>query len=57
MNGRGVNWVNALNCLRNGMDLISLQRLMGHADLQVLTRYLAQTDDDLREAHARSSPC
>ena len=46
----------ALNCLRNGMDIFSLQRLMGHADLQVMRRYLAQTDDDLREAHARSSP-
>ena len=32
------------------------ERLMGHADLQVMRRYLAQTDDDLREAHARSSP-
>lgn len=46
----------ALNCLRNGMDVYSLQRLMGHADLQVLRRYLAQTDDDLREAHAKASP-
>lgn len=46
----------ALNCLRNGMDIYSLQRLMGHADLQVLRRYLAQTDDDLRLAHAKASP-
>lgn len=46
----------ALNCLRNGMDVFTLQRLMGHADLQVLRRYLAQTDDDLRAAHAKASP-
>ena len=46
----------ALNCLRNGMDVFSLQRLMGHADLQVMRRYLAQTDDDLRTAHAKASP-
>ncbi len=46
----------ALTMLRNGVDLVTLSRLMGHSDLQVLTRYLAQTDDDLREAHARSSP-
>lgn len=46
----------ALTMLRNGVDVITLSRLMGHSDLQVLRRYLAQTDDDLREAHARSSP-
>jgi site-specific recombinase XerD len=38
------------------MDVFSLQLLMGHADLQVLRRYLAQTDDDLRLAHAKASP-
>jgi integrase/recombinase XerD len=47
---------NALNFLRNGGDIYSLQKLMGHADLQVLRRYLAQTTDDLREAHHRYSP-
>ena len=39
-----------------GMDVFSLQRLMGHTDLQVMRRYLAQTDDDLRTAHAKASP-
>jgi hypothetical protein len=29
---------------------------MGHADLQVLRRYLAQTNEDLRVAHERFSP-
>ncbi|MGH2536799.1 MAG: tyrosine-type recombinase/integrase [Candidatus Promineifilaceae bacterium] len=46
----------ALECLRNGMDVFALQRLMGHADLAVLRRYLAQTSADLAEAHRRTSP-
>jgi len=46
----------ALNCLRGGMDVYSLQKLMGHTDLQVLRRYLAQTDNDVREAHAKAGP-
>lgn len=46
----------ALNMLRNGCDLITLARLMGHTDLTVLRRYLAQTEEDLREAHSKGSP-
>jgi len=46
----------ALNYLRNGGDIYSLQRLMGHADLQVLRRYLAQTTEDLQIAHHNYSP-
>ncbi len=46
----------ALNCLRAGMDVFTLQMLMGHADLKVLRRYLAQTDEDARKAHALASP-
>lgn len=46
----------ALNCLRGGMDVYSLQKLMGHADLQVLRRYLAQTDEDIRVAFSKASP-
>jgi integrase/recombinase XerC/integrase/recombinase XerD len=46
----------ALACLRNGVDVYSLQRLMGHADLGVLRRYLAQTEGDLRRAHERGGP-
>jgi site-specific recombinase XerD len=29
------------------VDISSLQKLMGHADLQVLRRYLAQTTEDI----------
>ncbi|NLF02858.1 MAG: tyrosine-type recombinase/integrase [Anaerolineales bacterium] len=46
----------ALSCLRQGMDVYSLQRLMGHSDLTVLRRYLAQTSDDLQQAHAKFGP-
>ncbi len=46
----------AINMLRAGTDLITLARLMGHADLTVLERYLKQLPDDLRAAHAKGSP-
>lgn len=46
----------ALTMLRNGADVYTLQKLMGHADLQVLRRYLKQTDEDLELVHRRASP-
>lgn len=46
----------ALMMLRNGVDVFALQKLMGHSDLQVLRRYLAQTDQDIQTAHMRGSP-
>jgi integrase/recombinase XerD len=46
----------AINMLRNGVDIFALQKMMGHADLQVLRRYLAQTDQDIQNAHMRGSP-
>lgn len=46
----------ALTYLRNGGDIMTLQRLMGHADLQVLRRYLNQTDTDLQKGHAAYGP-
>ena len=46
----------ALVMLRSGVDIFALQKLMGHSDLQVLRRYLAQTDQDVRTAHMRGSP-
>jgi site-specific recombinase XerD len=45
-----------LQCLRNGMDLITLARLTGHTSLEVLKRYLALVDDDLQRSHADASP-
>jgi integrase/recombinase XerD len=46
----------ALAMLRNGADLLTLQRLMGHADLSLLQRYAKQTVDDLRAVHGQASP-
>ncbi len=46
----------ALNFLRNGGDLLSLQRIMGHADMTLLRRYARQNTDDLRAVHAGVSP-
>ena len=46
----------AVNMLRAGTDLETLRRLMGHADLQVLQRYLDLLDSDLQRAHAQASP-
>lgn len=46
----------AINALRAGCDLVSLQRLLGHSDLSVLNRYLRQTESDLQTAHQKASP-
>ncbi len=46
----------ALWSLRAGMDIYSLQRLMGHADLTMLRRYLALVEADLQTAHRRHGP-
>jgi integrase/recombinase XerD len=46
----------ALNMLRNGVDIFALQRLMGHSDLQVMRRHLAQNDQDNQLAHMQGSP-
>lgn len=46
----------ALVMLRNGVDVFALLKLMGHSDLQVLRRYLAQTDQDIQTAQMRGSP-
>ena len=46
----------ALGALRAGVDLVSLQRLLGHSDLSVISRYLRQTQDDLRRAHEKAGP-
>jgi len=46
----------AINMLLGGVDIYSLQTLMGHADLQVLRRYLKQTTEDIAQAHGLGSP-
>jgi len=45
----------ALFMLRNGADVFSVQYLLGHSDLGVMRRYLAQTDRDVTTAHEKYS--
>lgn len=46
----------ALSMLRSGVDIFSLQLLMGHSDLQILRRYLRQTNQDTLDAHLKGNP-
>jgi integrase/recombinase XerD len=46
----------ALSMLRNGTDLYTLAKLMGHEGITVLQRYLKQTYQDTEAAHRRASP-
>ena len=46
----------ALTFLRSGGDIFSLARLLGHNGINILKRYLAQTDNDAQQAHANYSP-
>ena len=43
----------AIWSLRAGMDIYSLQRIMGHEDLQMLRQYLDIDDNDTAVAHER----
>jgi len=46
----------ALSMLRNGTDIFTLAKLMGHEGISVLQRYLKQTNLDTEEAHRRAGP-
>jgi integrase/recombinase XerD len=46
----------ALTMLRNGTDIFTLAKLMGHETIAVLQRYLKQTNQDTEEAHRRAAP-
>ncbi|MFV2045680.1 MAG: tyrosine-type recombinase/integrase, partial [Anaerolineales bacterium] len=42
--------------LRGGMDLFSLQRLLGHSSLEMVRKYAQQTNGDIRAAYVRAAP-
>jgi len=46
----------AIACLRNGMNIYVLARLMGHVDIIVLKQYLDLIDDDTHASHKRHGP-
>ena len=46
----------ALALLRNGADIITIQRILGHSSLAVLKQYLKLNNDDLRIAYSKNSP-
>jgi integrase/recombinase XerD len=46
----------ALAMLRNGTDIFTLAKLMGHEGITVLQRYLKQTNYDTEQAHRRAGP-
>ena len=46
----------AVAFLRNGGDLFTLQRIMGHSSLEVLQGYVALSQADLARVHGKASP-
>ena len=46
----------ALAMLRNGIDVYTLAKLMGHSGITVLSRYVKQTYEDTEAAHRKAGP-
>ena len=46
----------AVKFLRNGGNVFSLQRLLGHASLEMTRRYCELADTEVKRAHLTASP-
>ncbi|MFD2610360.1 tyrosine-type recombinase/integrase [Deinococcus taklimakanensis] len=46
----------AVEFLRNGGDVFTLQQILGHSSLEMTRRYVSFLDEDLKAAHLRFSP-
>lgn len=46
----------AVQYLRQGGDMFSLQQILGHAELTMVRRYVRYLPDDLQREHMRASP-
>ncbi len=46
----------ALSYLRNGATAFHVQKMLGHEGLEMTRRYIALSDGDQKQMHAKASP-
>jgi integrase len=46
----------AIAMYRNGVDIYTISKYLGHAGIAITTRYIRLVDADVTEAHRRGSP-